>query len=291
MGQTSFPPEGILVSAAGVIGATASGNCANLTAAQLRSFASVYSQAEIAAAFQPLDATLTALAGVSTAANKLIYATGSDTFSTTDFSSYGRSLVDDADAATARTTLGLGTMATQAASSYLALTGGTLAGTLNGVAANFSGVVSAGGGTFILKSVAGAEYGRLTNNSGVLSINVSATGYPVQFYSPGSGGFRSTNDSGAHEFASLSATEIGIYQAVVNVPGYGALSALRIGSLSAASGAFSSGVSVGPATFAVLNATTASVTAGVRRVTDRGNRLAYPDGTNWRWVGDDSIIL
>lgn len=74
---------------------------------------------------QPLDATLTALAGVTTAADNLIYATGSDTFATTSFSAFGRTLVDDADAATARTTLGLGTMATQAANN-VAITGGTI---------------------------------------------------------------------------------------------------------------------------------------------------------------------
>lgn len=43
--------------------------------------------------YQPLDATLTALAAVTTAANKLIYATGSDTFSTTDITAYGRTLL------------------------------------------------------------------------------------------------------------------------------------------------------------------------------------------------------
>ena len=74
---------------------------------------------------QPLDATLTALAGVTTAGDKLIYATASDTFTTTDFTAFGRTLVDDADAATARTTLGLGTMATQAASN-VAITGGSI---------------------------------------------------------------------------------------------------------------------------------------------------------------------
>lgn len=74
---------------------------------------------------QPLDATLTALAGVTTAADELIYATGSDTFATTSFSSYGRTLVDDADAATARTTLGLGTIATQDANN-VAITGGSI---------------------------------------------------------------------------------------------------------------------------------------------------------------------
>lgn len=74
---------------------------------------------------QALDATLTALAGVSTSANTLIYATASDTFTTTSFTTFGRSLVDDADASTSRTTLGLGTMATQNASS-VTITGGTI---------------------------------------------------------------------------------------------------------------------------------------------------------------------
>jgi hypothetical protein len=57
--------------------------------------------------YQPLDATLTALAGVTVAADKLVYATGADAFATTDFTSFARTLVDDADAATARATLGL----------------------------------------------------------------------------------------------------------------------------------------------------------------------------------------
>ena len=74
---------------------------------------------------QPLDATLTALAGVSTSANQLIYATGSDTFTTTSFTSFGRNLVDDADASAGRTTLGLGTISTQN-SNNVSITGGTI---------------------------------------------------------------------------------------------------------------------------------------------------------------------
>jgi hypothetical protein len=49
-----------------------------------------YTQTYIDANFQPLDATLTALAGVSTSADDFIYATGADTFSTVSSSSRGR---------------------------------------------------------------------------------------------------------------------------------------------------------------------------------------------------------
>ena len=74
---------------------------------------------------QGLDATLTALAGVTTAANQVIYSTGADTFAVTSLTSFGRSLIDDADAAAGRTTLGLGTIATQDASN-VTITGGSI---------------------------------------------------------------------------------------------------------------------------------------------------------------------
>jgi hypothetical protein len=73
------------------------------------------------------DPTLTALAGVTTAADKVIYATAADTFTTSTLTTFGRSLIDDADAATARTTLGLGNMSTQVASN-VAITGGSISG-------------------------------------------------------------------------------------------------------------------------------------------------------------------
>lgn len=54
---------------------------------------------------QPADATLTALAGVTTAADEITYFTGVDTAASTPLTSFGRSLIDDSDSAEARATL------------------------------------------------------------------------------------------------------------------------------------------------------------------------------------------
>ncbi len=56
---------------------------------------------------QPLDAGLTSISGLTTAANKMIYTTASDVYAVADLSAAGRALIDDADATAQRATLGV----------------------------------------------------------------------------------------------------------------------------------------------------------------------------------------
>jgi len=92
---------------------------------------------------QAHDADLDALAGLTSAADKGIQFTGSGTAGTYDLTSAGKALLDDADAAAQRTTLGLGTAATTASTDYATAAQGTKADNAAAKASNLSDLASA----------------------------------------------------------------------------------------------------------------------------------------------------
>lgn len=93
--------------------------------------------------FVATDSELAAIAGLTSAADRLPYFTGSGTAALATFTAAGRALVDDANAAAQRTTLGAA-----------ALTDATQNVTVNTVLMNNQGV----GGTLTLSLVAGELY-------------------------------------------------------------------------------------------------------------------------------------
>jgi len=145
---------------------------------------------------QASDATLTAFAALTITSNSITIGTGADTFSQTAFvantfparastgsleqktiSDFGLSLVDDADASAGRTTLGLGTLATQS---------GTFSGTSSGT--------NTGDQT-------------ITNSSDATShtVTLSASGGSVQFVE-GSGVTLTTTGTGSAGIVTIAAS-------------------------------------------------------------------------------------
>jgi len=74
-----------------------------------------------------LSSSLSTIGALTPAANNIAYYNGGSTAALTSLTAYGRSIIATADAAAARTTLALGSIATQNANS-VAITGGSLSG-------------------------------------------------------------------------------------------------------------------------------------------------------------------
>lgn len=98
---------------------------------------------------QQSSTALTSISGLTTAADKMIYTTAADTYTTTDLTSFARTLLDDTDATAARVTLGAAAAASL--SNYLPLAGGTLsapltlsAGSVSAPSLTFAGSTSTG---------------------------------------------------------------------------------------------------------------------------------------------------
>lgn len=166
----------------------ANGGTASTTATAARTALGVVIGTDV----QAYDADLAAIAGVTSAADKVPYFTGSGTATVATFSSAGRALVDDADASAQRTTLGLGTFATQNAPTgstqcLHADSSGNISGTGSDCGAGGGG--SSGGliGVRVFTATGAGTYTPTVGTNSIVIELVGAGGGGSAIATPGSG--------------------------------------------------------------------------------------------------------
>lgn len=103
-----------------------------------------------------LDATLQGIAATNPVANQIIYANGTDTFTVTTLTAHGRTILANNNATETRTTLGLGTIATESSATFLRVSNSLseLAATANTTRSNIG---AAPNNTAYLVSAASSE--------------------------------------------------------------------------------------------------------------------------------------
>jgi len=246
--------------------------------------------------YQPLDSDLTAIAALTT-------------------TTFGRALLALADAAAGRTAFGLGTAATAAIAATGTAdraqkrsgTGNTLVDSLFGVT-DTTGIASLMGTTACYRAndSSGSKYAEMKHDgthaifsasSGSVKLVPESGGYgtiindgilrmPTAFQVQTTGGsqFLSVTSGGRLQCTSstVGTTTFGLHP----LAGGGAeLNNGTNGTLATLTGIFRTA----PYTFATVPTASAN-TGSTIRITDRSNRQAYSDGTNWRFTADDVII-